>query len=371
VATLKVSRYDRKGAKFLTNYFASLARNTGLDIGPAKSPGGGPDRRQPPEKPPGPAIEFEQHVMAEGHSEPLPGQPEIEKRPEKASKIDDFPSRSPAGRTAEQPSKKIGEASDRTAKSAGRKPLRRPPENVSKHPLTQAFEHEGTTRSTLSDVENSEGPAKSKGRRQRSIAPAEPSSDKNVQGKSSRRSAGSSENPPKETYPHFDEATPAMGILEKVETAPAGSTRPRDRAPGESRLFIQKRPDGDRPLGKENVVGAVLRQVRDWVAQQPALTTEEQRSRVIEEAVAQAKQAMLPALDKKPRQKAFPKGAPEKTPGKTECDACDIHVSIGPLNVTVEAPENTERAPMPPVKADASPARPSRSSRLNRRYIKL
>jgi hypothetical protein len=124
-------------------------------------------------------------------------------------------------------------------------------------------------------------------------------------------------------------------------------------------------------LNKENVVGTVLRQVRDWVAQQPALTTEEQRSRVIEQVAAQVKQTLPPTLEKETRQKAFPQKTPVKPPGKTGYDVYDIHVSIGPLNITVEAQEKPMRMPKPSAENETASVRPDWSSRLSRRFVKM
>jgi hypothetical protein len=136
-----------------------------------------------------------------------------------------------------------------------------------------------------------------------------------------------------------------------------------DPAPTRTRTAL------DQGMSHEQIKQSVLKEVRRWVTSQPVFSTEEQRSQVTTK-VAEAVEQTLQKASGKGQTRG--QGRTEKSrAGEPDTAVHDLHLSIGPLNITVEQPDTTTQHPKPQPRREAKAAPDSGTSRLRRHYIRI
>lgn len=141
------------------------------------------------------------------------------------------------------------------------------------------------------------------------------------------------------------------------------STSSRKNAP------IGGHSDAVQGLSHEQIKQSVYREVRRWVASQPVLSSEEQRSHVSEEAAEQVEQALQKAAER--RQPASSRGRRKTGTDEAEMSVHDLHLSVGPIHITVEGPVKEPQTSKPQPKREAYSPSNGQASRLSRRYIRI
>lgn len=132
---------------------------------------------------------------------------------------------------------------------------------------------------------------------------------------------------------------------------------------------IKKDDMSVKEIPREQILNATLKEVRTWVAAQPGLTTAEKRTRAAEKVVGQVEEAMPGALDRAIKGKVVDGNAEKKRQAESGVLNYDLHLSIGPLNITIEEQEDTLRKKQSAASNADKPAREVMSSRLSRRYV--
>lgn len=182
----------------------------------------------------------------------------------------------------------------------------------------------------------------------------------------------SQENPPKDLSRANgpSERIPPMEVTVERKAAAAKADRPLRRSPTPDKQASDRtQTPQDQARPHEPIRQRVLKQVRRWVASQPVLTTEQQRSRVTTKVADELEQALQKAPGEK--RTAAPGTTGKQITGEPETAVHDLHLSIGPLNITVEQPELDKRRTKPQPRREGRAASESGTSRLRRHYIRI
>lgn len=187
----------------------------------------------------------------------------------------------------------------------------------------------------------------------------------------------SQKNPPKDLSRANgpSERIPPMEVTVERKAAVAKADRPLRRSPTFETPFPDKQASvctqapQDQARPHEQIRQRVLKQVRRWVASQPVLATEQQRSQVTTKVADELEQALQKAPGEK--QTAVPGTTGKQITGEPDTAVHDLHLSIGPLNITVEQPELDKRRTKPQPRREARAASESGTSRLRRHHIRI
>jgi hypothetical protein len=132
--------------------------------------------------------------------------------------------------------------------------------------------------------------------------------------------------------------------------------------------YRQERPPG-KDIPQARIAHAVIREIHKWVAAQPVFTSAGERSRVAMDMAARVQHDLPRALDSTLKEKGCHKQALKKKPGEAKGVHYDLHLAIGPLNISLQRPEDARARIQYPLEKDARPAQEEISSRLRRHYL--
>jgi hypothetical protein len=134
---------------------------------------------------------------------------------------------------------------------------------------------------------------------------------------------------------------------------------------------ISNKTGQDRGISREQILQTVYDEVRGWVASQTEVRTEDHRSLVAAEVTREIDRSLPRTLDQKQdavffhsRDKDLPDRSDEVGIGMQH-----VHLSIGPINVSIEGSERNAQIFKPVQRDDARSMMEARSSRLKRHYI--
>ncbi|OPY56298.1 MAG: hypothetical protein A4E49_00249 [Methanosaeta sp. PtaU1.Bin112] len=138
---------------------------------------------------------------------------------------------------------------------------------------------------------------------------------------------------------------------------------------------INRRSPADNANLNQQILSAVKKEIRDWVAAQSSLTSEQERSRLTEEMIDQAKRALPGALQEMQGSLEAPSMRRSNARGRDDAGIVQqhFHISIGPVHLSVQS---AAKGPQRPKTPQQSPGNERSSmnklqTRLSRHYVIL